>query len=174
MKFLTLYHTNAVSCLALLNNNILASGSYDRTIKLWSLLLTNNESKLIQTLIGHNGCVYCLTLLNDGIHLASGSDDRTIRIWNIISNCSQVRILSGHQDSIQTIIVLNDGTLASGSDDKTIKIWDTSNGEIIKTLNGHSGTIYSLVVLNNGILVSCSGDKTIKLWNTKLSAFLKV
>ena len=68
-------HSNWVSCLALINKNLLASGSYDDTINLWDL----NNKQCIHIFNGHSDKVRCLALINKNL-LASGSDDMTIRL----------------------------------------------------------------------------------------------
>ena len=55
----------------------LASGSGDRTIKIWNLE-TFAETK---TLSGHGGAVWSVSFSPDGKTLVSGSDDSTIIIW---------------------------------------------------------------------------------------------
>ena len=70
-------HTSAVFCLVVLPNGQLASGSFDKTIKIWD----TNTGKEIRTLKGHTNSVYCLVVLPNG-QLASGSRDQTIKIWD--------------------------------------------------------------------------------------------
>jgi WD40 repeat protein len=55
----------------------LASGSFDKTIKIWNV----NDGSLLSTLIGHSDRVSSLALLADG-NLASGSFDLSINVWN--------------------------------------------------------------------------------------------
>jgi len=55
----------------------LASGSDDRTIRLWDTK-TGQSTKVLN---GHTGSVRSLTVLQDGT-LASGSEDKTIRLWD--------------------------------------------------------------------------------------------
>jgi WD40 repeat protein len=75
-------HSMPVDCLLELPNQMLTSGSDDKSIKLWNL----DQRICIKTLRGHNGSVYCLHWLKDGGGtLASGSGDHTIKIWNIES-----------------------------------------------------------------------------------------
>jgi WD40 repeat protein len=62
--------------LAVLPDYTLASGSYDKTIKIWD----TTSGKELKTLNGHTGSVNSLAVLPDNT-LASGSDDRTIKIW---------------------------------------------------------------------------------------------
>jgi WD40 repeat protein len=84
--------------------------------------------------------------------------------WPII-----ITTLTGHLDSVYTIVEMLDSTLASCSGDKLIKIWNPNDGRFIKNLRGHTSWIYSLAVLVDGRLASCSDDATIKIWDTEKS-----
>ena len=76
----TLYgHTDWIRSLAILSDLKLASGSSDRTIKIWN----TTTGIIIQTLNGHSGTVRCLASFNSGKNLISGSEDRTIKIWDL-------------------------------------------------------------------------------------------
>ena len=60
---------------------ILASGSKDKTVKLW-----NVESETdIATLTGHSDYVNSVAFNSSGTILASGSWDRTINLWSVKS-----------------------------------------------------------------------------------------
>ena len=70
---------------------MLASGSRDRTIKLW-----NVESRTeVATLEGHSDSVTSVAFNKEGTLLASGSYDRTIKLWNVESR-TEVATLKGH------------------------------------------------------------------------------
>jgi WD40 repeat protein len=60
------------------NGKTLASGSGDRTVKLWDIA----TGKLLSSLWGHTGGVYTVAWSPDGKTLASGSDDRTVKLWD--------------------------------------------------------------------------------------------
>jgi F-box/WD-40 domain protein MET30 len=62
-------HTNGVTCLQL-NDDILATGSYDATIKIWNI----ETGEEIRTLRGHTSGIRCLQF--DDSKLISGSLDR--------------------------------------------------------------------------------------------------
>ncbi|WP_427162719.1 trypsin-like peptidase domain-containing protein [Aliinostoc sp. HNIBRCY26] len=140
----------------------LASGSWDKTIKIWNIA-TGQE---IRTLNGHSQGVYSVAFSPDGRTLASGSWDKTIKIWNIATG-QLIRTLNGHSDLVESVAISPDGrTLASGSQDKTIKIWNIATGQLIRTLNGHSDLVESVAISPDGkTLASGSQDKTIKIWN---------
>jgi WD40 repeat protein len=57
----------------------LASGSVDRTIKLWEVS-TGKERATFQ---GHTDVVWGMAFSPDGKTLASGSSDRTIKLWDV-------------------------------------------------------------------------------------------
>ncbi|WP_414622747.1 WD40 repeat domain-containing protein, partial [Calothrix sp. CCY 0018] len=57
----------------------LASGSWDKTIKLWNI----SSGKIISTLDGHQSYVNSVAFSPDGKTLASGSADKTIKLWSL-------------------------------------------------------------------------------------------
>lgn len=73
----------SIHCISLLKNNKLASGSTDKTIKIWDL----KKGQEIATLKGHNDTVQDLCVTDD--KLISGSSDETIKIWNLGNIISQ-------------------------------------------------------------------------------------
>ncbi|MDP7060111.1 MAG: protein kinase [Candidatus Marinimicrobia bacterium] len=57
----------------------LASGSYDKTIKLWRV----RDGRLMKTITGHGGSVLSVAFSPDGKTLASGSYDKSIKLWGV-------------------------------------------------------------------------------------------
>jgi uncharacterized protein YjiK len=140
----------------------LASGSHDRTIKIWDL----ETAQEIDTLSGHANSVYALAYSSNGKILASGSADKTIKLWDAATG-KEIRTLTGHADSISSLAYSLDGQyLASASWDRTIKIWNIATGKQLHTLTGHLDSIDTVAYSPDGnILASGSWDKTIKIWN---------
>ncbi|AVQ71970.1 hypothetical protein B5D77_12250 [Microcystis sp. MC19] len=138
----------------------LASGSLDKTIKIWEVA----TGKGLRTLTGHSGVVLSVAYSPDGRYLASGSQDKTIKIWEVATG--KVRTLTGHSSEFLSVVYSPDGRyLASGSSDKTIKIWEVATGKELRTLTGHSMTVWSVAYSPDGrYLASGSLDKTIKIW----------
>jgi WD40 repeat protein len=61
------------------DGRLLASGSDDKTIKLWDVA----TGSLVRTLEGHTRDVSSVAFSPDGRLLASGSWDKTIKLWDI-------------------------------------------------------------------------------------------
>ncbi len=145
---------------------ILASGSWDNTIKVWHLA----TGKLIHTLKGHSGYVTSIAISPDGYFLASGSWDKTIKVWHLGSG-RLLYTLKGHSGYVNSIAISPDGsTLVSGSWDKTIKVWQVESGELLGTLTAPD-CVRSVALSPDGkTLVSGSDDRTVKVWQIDKSA----
>jgi WD40 repeat protein len=152
-------HSGSVNALCVLPDGRLASGSEDRTIRLWDLASGAETARLE----GHSGSVIALCVLPDG-RLASGSADRTIRLWDLTSGAAIARI-EEHSGWVTALCVLPDRRLASGSYDNTIRLWDLTSGAETTRLEGHFGSVTALCVVPDGRLASGSYDNTIRLWD---------
>jgi WD40 repeat protein len=140
----------------------MASGSLDETILIWN---TDNY-KVIDTLKGHGGNIFCVTFSNNGKYLASASKDNTIRLWEVSSG-KLLKTFRGHTDAVFTAAFSNDDNyLASGSVDSNIIIWEICNGEQLATLSGHTQAVNEVAFHPSGkFLASASLDKTVAIWD---------
>jgi transposase InsO family protein len=155
-------HTDSVGSVVFSPDGaILASGSGDRTIRLWRV----SDGQSVRQLEGHTSSVWSVAFSPDGAALASGSEDKTVRLWRV-SDGQSVRQLEGHTSSVWSVAFSPDGaTLASGSSDKTIRLWRVADGQPLRTLEGHTDWVRSVAFSPDGATVaSGSDDKTIRLW----------
>lgn len=149
---------------------ILASASYDKTIKLWQ-----QNGQLLKTLQGHNDKITSISFSPDGELLASASHDKTVKLWN--QQGKLLKTLNGHQARVNSVSFSPDGeTLASGSDDQTVKLWKR-DGVLLQTFLPHSGWVLGVSFSpSDNLLASASWDNTLRLWRwdgTLLKTLLK-
>ncbi|WP_138499488.1 serine/threonine-protein kinase [Nostoc sp. PA-18-2419] len=153
------------------NWGILASGSWDNTIKLWDV----NTGKEIRTLTGHTNWVNSVAFSPDGKLLVSGSADCTIKLWQVHTGI-EIQTFTGHFDPVSSVAYSSRTAtttnsqerqlVASGSNDCTIKLWQVYTGTNITTLVGHTFFVNCIAFSHDGeIIASGSGDNTIKLWH---------
>ena len=164
-------HTSWVESVAFSpDGQMLASGSLDKTIRLWDV----PSGVAQQTFIRHTDRVYSVCFSPDGRTLASGSADKTICLWDIASG-GLLKTLTGHTSWVKSVTFSPDGrTLASGSADKTICLWDIASGGLLKTLIGHTSWVESVTFNHDGsTLISGGQDGTIRLWDTVPGEHLK-
>ncbi len=165
-------HSSFVNSLAISpDGKILASGSWDKTIKIWNL----ETGEFIGTLTGHSDRVNSVAISGDGKMLASGSSDETIKFWNLHSG-ELLFTFPGHSMEVNSVAISPNGQViaSSGGADNTIKLWNLRTGELLRTFRGHSDNVNAVVFSPDGkILASGSSDATSKVWDVESGKLLR-
>ena len=113
----------------------LASGSKDKTVRLWDL---SGKGEWM-TLQKHTGWTNALAFSPDGKMLASGSTDKTVQLWDTTTG-KPLATFTDHITGITALAFSPDGiTLVSSSADGTIRFWDTTTGApLANRITGHT------------------------------------
>jgi len=101
------------------SERVLATGSGDKTVKLWSL----DDFTCLKTFEGHTNSVLRVDFLNMGMQLVSAASDGLVKLWNIREE-SCVTTLDNHEDKIWALAISTDErTLVSGAADSVVTFW---------------------------------------------------
>uniref|UniRef100_A0A673KIY4 Transducin beta-like protein 3 n=1 Tax=Sinocyclocheilus rhinocerous TaxID=307959 RepID=A0A673KIY4_9TELE len=143
------------------NDKLLASGSQDRTAKLWSLA----DMSLLGIFRGHSRGVWCVQFSPVDQVLATASADGSIKIWSI-QEFSCLRTFEGHDASVLKVIFVSRGTqLVSSGSDGLVKLWTIKTNECVKTFDAHQDKVWALHGSSkDDLMVTGSADSTITLW----------
>ncbi|MCF2151706.1 serine/threonine protein kinase [Desmonostoc muscorum LEGE 12446] len=152
-------HSGAILSLAISRDGqTLASGSNDKTIKVWNL----NSRKEVRTFTGHATQVNSVAISPDGQTLVSCGYDKKIKIWNV-NNGEEISSIIVNFDVISVAISPKQQTFITGSSNGQVALFNLKAGEYIRTLTTHESRVSSLAISSNYV-ASGSWDATIKVW----------
>ena len=154
----------------------LASGSGDKTVRLWDLT-TETPQHVCK---GHLGWVLALAWAPDGALLASGDKTGQVILWDPETGKARGRPLTGHKQWITSLawepLHLGDGTsrkLASASKDGAVRVWDSARGSCLRVMTSHTASVTCLKWGGASLLYSASQDRTIKVWRASDGALCR-
>ncbi len=167
-------HTDTVMSVAFApDGSTLASGSGDKTVRLWRVS-DGSPLRTLERSGAHGGVAFT----PDGSTLAAGSG-RIVQLWRV-SDGSPLRTLEGRKyrvlspgGIVWSVAFAPDGsTLAAGWTRKTwgdldgiVQLWRVSDWSLLHTLDRHTNSVISVAFTPDGsTLASGSWDKTVRLW----------
>lgn len=157
-------HSDLVNCVAFApDGSIVATGSSDGTVRLWSV--PDGKQRRVLSATGM-GPVLAVTFSADGKLLAAAGEDRVIRVWELKTGRVLVR-MDGSPDAVLAIAFSPHASiLASAGRDQAVRTWRMSNGKLRSTWVGHGGRVWALAFAPDGeTLASASLDGTIRFWD---------
>jgi WD40 repeat protein len=104
---------------------IIASGSVDKTVKLWNF----KTKKEIGTLDGHSASVRSVALTKNAEVVVSSSNDKNIMVWSV-SHMIVLYTLTGHTQLAQQVgLTSDDRYIFSGSESEDcVIVWEINGG----------------------------------------------
>jgi pleiotropic regulator 1 len=149
-------------------NQFFATGSADRTIKIWNLpkACAGADDALQLTLTGHISAVRGLAFSDRHPYLFSAGEDKMVKCWDLETN-QVIRHYHGHLSGIFCLAlhpVLD--LLVTGGRDAVARVWDMRTKTQVHCLTGHDHTVATVVTQStHPAVITGSHDTTIKLWD---------
>jgi WD40 repeat protein len=154
------------------DGNLMASASWDNTIRLWNTSSLDNPQPVGQPLQGHIGFVTSVAFSPGGKTLASSSGDNTVWLWDLTTptDVKEITTPLACGGEVYGVAFSPDGrTLAAPADDGTVRLWDVTSKSAPRAgavLSGHTGPVWAIAFSPNGhILASAGNDRTVRLWS---------
>ena len=147
----------------------IVSGSYDGTIKLWSL----RTGELQNTLKGHTNRITCIAISPDGQTIASGGYDQTIKLWSL-STGQFLQTLEDRPDRVRDIAFSYNGQVLLSIGEWEIKLWAVRTGKLLRILAGNSQAARLVAFSpdsNTCAIGSLNG--TLELWHPNIGRQLR-
>jgi WD40 repeat protein len=141
------------------DNQMIATASKDKTVKLWNL-----QGQEIATLKGHTDLVNSVKFSLTGNYLATASWDGDVKLWT--REGKLITTLKGNKTKVNSVIFSHNGKLIATADaNGYIHIW-TEKGKLISSFPGHEKPILNIAFSPKGNTIATSSqDGKVKLWN---------
>jgi len=154
-------HKGAVRCMQFAGD-MLATGSTDKTIKLWNL-----ESRECTQTLHDNKWIRCLRMdVPSSVLVTTCMDSTQAKIWDLKSN-SISHVLDVFRGWI-TCLQLNMPNLVTGSLDGLIRVWDISGKPNIPSIVVNSGHDSLRSICQSGDLILSAGlERNLQLWDLR-------
>lgn len=137
---------------------LMASGSYDNTVILWSL----DDGSIAGKLEGHTDQVFRVAFSPDGKFLATCSGDGTTILWDVAKRERQA-VMTGHGDPVIDVAFSTDGrSLATAG--SHIQLWQRGQ-QIWET--PHSPLYFAIAFAPNHQSLACGTNDLIRIYSVK-------
>ncbi|XP_069690703.1 WD repeat, SAM and U-box domain-containing protein 1-like [Periplaneta americana] len=161
-------HSSDVTCCDFGGNFCLASGSGDKTVRVWEWSPGEGYVDMAYSpLMGHKYGVTCIRFSPQGTMLATSSVDGSTMLWNVRSGVRIHTFIQVSGGAVRTCRFTPDSTLLiTAGDDGSVCVWDLVHRSLVRTFQQHEGTIQSVSLTPDSyyLLTTCTLG-VMKLWH---------
>jgi cytochrome c len=135
-----------------------------RSLSVFAALAITAAPPAHAQLRGHGGPVRAVSISTDGAVALSGSFDTSAIRWSLKRDVAE-QVLRFHDDSVNAVMLLQDGRAVTAGADGRIAIWSDGKAQPDRVLQGHAAPIVALALSPDGAtLASAAWDQTARLW----------
>ncbi len=158
------HHARVTAVAFSADGTLLASGSDDRTVKLWDVASGAERLTLPAAMEGAaSGGVSAVAFRPDGTRLAAACDDKFVRLWDP-GHGGLVGIASGHETAVTCLAYRGDGDLfATGSTDETVRFWNGANAQPVGEPYGAGAPVYAVAFHPDGNRLAVAAEDAIQI-----------
>lgn len=144
------------------SNEWFATGSADRTVKIWDLA----SGRLKLTLTGHISAVRGIAISERHPYMFTVGEDKTVKCWDLEMN-KVIRNYHGHLSGVYCVGLHPAlDVLVTGGRDSTVRVWDVRTRAQVFVLGGHRDTVNAVIAqASDPQIVSASVDATVRMWD---------
>jgi WD40 repeat protein len=146
------------------DGKLLASGSFDRTARIWDA-----RTGKLRRALQHTGYVLAERFSSDGGSLVTSSADGAAYLWDVATGQRQLLLVGGPGavGAVNDAAFSPDGTeIATASANRLATIYYSRDGRVVAPLAGHSDSVTSIGFDPSGrTVVTGSADGTARVWD---------
>ena len=147
------------------NGKLLATASYDKTVRLWDVHDPHKPTLLGQPITGFGSWVSSAVFSPDGKTLAAAGDDHLVRLFDLTDPAHPKPIgqpLNADTGTVYLVAFSPDGkTLAAACEHQKVQLWDVhdvAHPTQGPALTGHTGPVRSIAFRPDGHYLAAGGD----------------
>ncbi|MFG2236315.1 hypothetical protein ACGFNX_41095 [Streptomyces sp. NPDC048723] len=164
---LTSHTSDVVSISFAPKSRVLATASWDRTVRLWD---TGDAHHPVQLAVVTQPERLMSVAFDAGGHILATASERSVRLWDVTDRHAPAELstLPDQRSAPSWVASGPGGLIATGHTDGTARLWnvhDPRHPRLLATLPGHSGTVTSVTFSPDNRTVATTGDTTTRLWD---------
>ncbi|KAG9338488.1 hypothetical protein JZ751_025722 [Albula glossodonta] len=139
----------------LMDPKLLASGSDDAKVKLWSTNLDNSVAS-----IEAKANVCCVKFSpTSRYHLAFGCADHCVHYYDLRNTKQPIMVFKGHRKAVSYAKFVNGEEIVSASTDSQLKLWNVNKPHCLRSFKGHINEKNFVGLASNGDYSVLDKDK---------------